>query len=751
MKQALNALFVYLTANWYEKLRFLFVAIILSNTIIIFEDYWWEETIAIGHYTLYAAAAIELLLPQKGRFLKFFLKIAAAIWITTRLVEMNWIIATPERWQEWIWWLQAHMMQLNPFIWISIALLLLHNLFGLWTTTRIRMFGLVGASLLVLTIADSFTPIWLWDEVAMVVFIGLLWLVVSHLSRLQREHPRSWKELIEYPLQLIVPIALVLSVLMIVGLNMPSLSPILQDPYTIWRESKGETVKVFLGDKGTDVQSPSSSGNASSGYSRNDEKLGGGFQFDYSPMMTVSTSHRSYWRGESKAEYTGDGWIEGKAEQAVEAVTRISKETALSSLDKPPAAGTTEISQIVTMIRKDVYPILFAAAPVTKLNWIDDEDALLPTGLVWEPSSGELRLLNWSMKNRKYPQTYSVTSSVPVLDEVKIRESKAGWSDQAEAARNKYYLQLPDSLPDRVIQLAKQVTADATNDYDRAKLLETYLRLTYNYNNMPDETRLTGTTTDFVDKFLFELKEGYCDYFSTSMAVMARSLGLPTRWVKGFAPGVLPASDFGPPGEFMDPSINPNGSGTYTVRNSDAHSWVEIYFEGFGWIPFEATSGFSFPYTLAEEEVAPLPEIDESESDPATVETAESSSNSKLWTWLSISLLVAAAAVWAFIRRDKLVFTWRKLRHGSYTANDRIVLETNKLLRVCKKRGMERQEHETLREAVLRWSQSQKRLRDDFRVVLDGFEQAKYSPAMATTEDADRFVVRVKSLMDQLR
>ncbi|MDQ8737334.1 transglutaminase domain-containing protein [Paenibacillus sp. LHD-38] len=751
MKRSMVSIGLYLAENWFDKLRFIFIAIILSNTITIFEGYWWEETFSIAYYTLFAAVAIDVLLPVRMKLLKLLLQAAAAIFITSRIAKMDWLIATPQRWEEWIWWLQVHTAQLNPYIWISLALLLLYILFGIWTATRVRMFGFVGVSILVLTIADSFTPIWLWDEVGMVVFIGLLWLVASHLSRLQREHPKSWRELIEYPLQLILPIALVLTVLMTVGLNMPSLSPLLQDPYTIWKEANGEQVQVFLGDKGTDTITPNKTGNASSGYSRNDDQLGGGFEFDYSPMMTVTTSHRSYWRGESKAIYTGAGWMDVDSKTGGEVLVSVPKGETLVSLDPPPAAGTTKIDQIVTMVRKDVYPVLFAAAPLTSVNWMNDDTASLPSGLRWEASSGELRLLNWSMKNRKYPQTYSVTSSVPIIDEELLRETTAGWPDQAAASRNAYYLELPDTLPDRVKQLAKEVTAEATNDYDKAKSLEAYLRLNYTYNNLPDESKLTGSSQDFVDQFLFELKEGYCDYFSTAMAVMARSLGLPARWVKGFAPGVLPISDYGPPGAYLEENINPSGAGTYTVRNSDAHSWVEIYFDGYGWIPFEATAGFTFPYTLAEDEAPALPDVDTEDSEAAAVSSNESSSSSKVWAWSAGSLLFIAAAAWLFIRRDKLVLAWRKLRHGSYTSNDRIVIETQKLLRICKKRGLEREEHETLREAVMRWSQSQKRLRDDFRAVLDRFEQAKYSPSMASSEEADRFVVKVRSIIDQLR
>lgn len=745
MKKLLRFTGAALARDWYEKLTLLFVTAILWQSIAIFEGYWWEETFAIVQGTLLAGAAIVLLIPYRFRWTKIVLHLAAAIAITTRLASMEWFVAQPERLRDWLWWLEAHIVQLHPFIWLSLALLLMQWLFGLWIATRARMFGFLGLSIVTLTIADSFTPIWLWDEVGIVVFVGLLWLVAGHMHRLQKEHPASWSELAEYPFQLIMPIVLVLAVLMTVGLNMPSLSPILQDPYTLWKESQGETVQVFLGEKGFEAVSPLGKGNASSGYSRNDEQLGGGFDFDYSPMMTVSTSHRSYWRGESKSLYSGEGWLDGDTGDGPMETGFLRKEE-LPLRDERPLAKTVEISQIITMIRKDVYPVLFAASPVGQVNWVGSEEMTFPKSLGWLTDSWELHWLSDS--DEAYPETYSVTSEVAVLDEEALRGTTAGWQDER---RNADYLQLPDTLPSRVRELAAEITAEGANDYDKAKLLENYLRLNYTYNNKPDLTKASGDSVDFVDRFLFEIKEGYCDYFSSAMAVMARSIGLPARWVKGFAPGVLPASTLGGPPEMSEMDLNPNGAGTYTVRNSDAHSWVEIYFEDYGWIPFEATAGFVFPYTVAEEEAAALPEIDTEGEESEPVSNAEGEGISPIWLWGSASLLAAAAALWLFIRRDRVIGAWRRVRHGSYTANDRIVLETHKLLRMCKKRGMERAEHETMREAVLRWSHSQKRLRDDLKFVLDGFEQAKYSPVIASNDEVERFVQKVKYLIEQLK
>src|SRR5690606_40367002 len=102
-------------------------------------------------------------------------------------------------------------------------------------------------------------------------------------------------------------------------------------------------------------------------------------------------------------------------------------------------------------------------------------------------------------------------------------------------SRSSPYLQLPDTVPARVRDLAQEITADADTPYDKVKAVEAYLQENYIYTNKPDLSK--GSSADFVDRFLFEIQEGYCDYYSTAMAVMVRSLGLPARWVKGFKSG----------------------------------------------------------------------------------------------------------------------------------------------------------------------------------------------------------------------
>lgn len=738
---------VKLSPNWYLKLSQLFIALMIMNTLQIFEGFWWEETFAVATSTLLLAVAVDWLLPQRMRIVRIIIQSLLALLATIRFAELKKVTLVQEQDQaNWTFFFEriwGYAEQLHPFIWISGALLLLYILFGQWVTTRPRLFGFISVNILVLTIADSFTPIWLWDEVALIVFLGLIWLVANHLHRLERNHPSSWKELIEYPLQLLLPIIVVLSVLMTAGILMPGISPVIQDPYTMWKESKGETVNVFLGDKSVASPVDVSSGESSSGYGRDDSSLGGGFDFDYSPVMNITTSHRSYWRGETKTVYSGAGWSIDDSE--LDHIATVGKDKELPLMQSRELAETMKVDQQVHMVRNDIYPVLFAAYPITSVHWIDDPDAsALPKSLQWAVNEQELI---WSDRPlKRFPQSYSVTSEVTVLNEEGLRKTEAAFTDAAE---NKKYLQLPSDLPGRVRALAETVTSGAVDDYDKAKLIETYLRTNFQYTNKPDKSKLSGDSTDFVDQFLFELKEGYCDYFSTAMAVLSRSVGLPARWVKGFSPGVLPASEYVPSaGGFpSEAELNPDGAGTYTVRNSDAHSWVEIYFDGYGWIPFEPTAGFTFPYSMPEvqQEALPTPTLDVSTDSVQEDVPASKGINLSAILWSTVLVLLVLVIGYVMFR-----FTRIRLWRRPYSGNDRIVWETEKLLRLCRRKGYQRQEHETLREAIQRWSPSHKRLQSLLRDVLDEFERAKYSTDQATSVDTDRFILKIKAVKEEL-
>ncbi len=161
------------------------------------------------------------------------------------------------------------------------------------------------------------------------------------------------------------------------------------------------------------------------------------------------------------------------------------------------------------------------------------------------------------------PVRYYGVSRLPSLNVLKLR---AASTDYPQSIRETY-LQLP-ALDRRIPALSIRAAGRARNPYDQALAIENYLRSQYTYT-----LNLTGKPGDDpLPHFLFETRAGHCEYFASSMTIMLRTLGIPSREVNGFLPG-----------EFNDLA------GDYIVRASDAHSWVEVYFPGTGWVTFDPT------------------------------------------------------------------------------------------------------------------------------------------------------------------
>lgn len=154
----------------------------------------------------------------------------------------------------------------------------------------------------------------------------------------------------------------------------------------------------------------------------------------------------------------------------------------------------------------------------------------------------------------------------PDIDELRLA------SNLAPASMDRY-LKLP-SLDPRIPKLAESITSANNSNYDKAVTLERYLSTHFGYTlELP-----RSMPPDPLANFLFEREKGHCEYFASSMAVMLRSLRIPSRIVTGFRGG-----------EFNDLT------GQYLVRASDAHSWVEAYFPGAGWISFDPTPAGGAP------------------------------------------------------------------------------------------------------------------------------------------------------------
>jgi transglutaminase-like putative cysteine protease len=213
--------------------------------------------------------------------------------------------------------------------------------------------------------------------------------------------------------------------------------------------------------------------------------------------------------------------------------------------------------------------MLFAASlPAGASLAIDADITLLPPAAEDAATQGR-QLVDISRMISQEPlqegTAYTTLSQITTADKESLR--KAG--NEYPAYIRERYLQVPDTLPERVRQLADEITASYNDAYDKATALEAHLRkIQYN-----DQIAPPPSGADGVDYFLFDIQAGYCDYYASAMAVMARSVDIPARLVSGYAQG-----------EWAE-EIQ-----AYRVRELDAHTWVEVYFPRYGWIEFEPTA-----------------------------------------------------------------------------------------------------------------------------------------------------------------
>lgn len=299
---------------------------------------------------------------------------------------------------------------------------------------------------------------------------------------------------------------------------------------------------------------------ARSGYGQDDSSLGGPLQVDTTPVFTARTSELTYWRGESKSFYDGKGWTEPN--QALETFDPLN----------PPFTGRV-VNQEILWNTKSPNNQLFVGGKLLGVDMLLTEKGkpLTSSNLLTSKFSGKVTL-----PEIMDPLSYYKITVQPVQEDPSILNSDTG-SYPSDIVGE--YLQLPTALPRSVRSIAEQVTANRLTPYAKAVAIEQYLSNTYTYSL--EKPTHPSRNEDFVSHFLFVDRTGYCDHFSTSMVVMLRSVGVPARWVKGFAPGTLQSAS------------GSDGLQEVMVRNQDAHSWVEVYFPAMGWVPFEPTPGFS--------------------------------------------------------------------------------------------------------------------------------------------------------------
>lgn len=293
--------------------------------------------------------------------------------------------------------------------------------------------------------------------------------------------------------------------------------------------------------------------------------LGGAVELAETPVMRVWSPERAYWRALVFDEYTGQGWRNNDPEE-------IEIEPNAETPASMPYRDRGQLVQTVQVYRTG-EKVIFAANQVASVNRLAIARlSYLPPEVVAETKAETLAIgpvAEISILASKTPfrrsETYEVTSWVSKAPPSALR--KAG--DAYPGWVIKRYLQLPPDLPERVRLRAAEIAKPYSNAYDKAQAIERFLRQ-IDYN---ETIEAPPPGVDAVDWFLFESTEGYCDYYSSAMAVMLRAIGIPARVARGYASG-----EFDPASE------------TYLVRELDAHAWPEVYFPGYGWIEFEPTA-----------------------------------------------------------------------------------------------------------------------------------------------------------------
>jgi transglutaminase-like putative cysteine protease len=268
------------------------------------------------------------------------------------------------------------------------------------------------------------------------------------------------------------------------------------------------------------------------------------------------------WRGLSLANFDGQRWWNGQ--DVLTARSLINSSLDLRQAWTPVASKHTPIRYLPTLrYRVIMEPIglnLFFLAPVPlrlggNYRWVQTAE----DGSVSSVSS------HFVADTDNAPNVGVYTAEADTRNpELLVRNSN---SRDYPARVLQLYLPLPHLDP-RVAGLARRITAPADSNYARARAIESYLKNTFGYTlDLP-----TAPVADPVSHFLFERRKGHCEYFASSMTVMLRTLGIPARVVNGFRAGTF--NDL---------------SGSYIVREKDAHSWVEAYFPEYGWVAFDPT------------------------------------------------------------------------------------------------------------------------------------------------------------------
>ncbi|PWA07043.1 transglutaminase [Pueribacillus theae] len=432
-----------------------------------------------------------------------------------------------------------------------LLLCLIGYLMKQWLIKRRNAFLFLFMTIIYVTVIDTFTPYDARFAIIRIVVMGFILIGLLQVAKIQENE--GFGPRLRFPVTWFGLVVVMILTASLVGIAAPKAEPQWEDPVPFIKSLANMEDENGLNGQTKKI-----------GYGTNDEHLGGPFELDTTPVFYADSDTEHYWRAETRDVYTGKGWTSSREE------TKPFYGTSKTLYEENAKIEEKEANIQMTGLLS--YPFLFYPGQLKKVKTPDihatfEEDR--QSGKISTKKNGR----NYTLKE------YTLTYDDPTFSIDELKKSD-GLSYPEEIQQT--YLQLPDTLPNRVEKLAREVTADSETSYEKAKDIESY----FSRNGFEYDTKnvaIPGEKDDYVDQFLFETKKGYCDNFSSSMVVMLRSIGIPARWVKGFTEG-----------DFKE--ILADGKKRHLITNKNAHSWVEAYFPGSGWVPFEPTRGFQNPF-----------------------------------------------------------------------------------------------------------------------------------------------------------
>jgi transglutaminase-like putative cysteine protease len=484
-----------------------------------------------------------------------------------------------------------------------VLLWLMTYLIHYWISVRKTILLFYVMTVAYVCLIDTFTVYEGDKSIIRVVIFGFLLMGLLALERLVQRENLHGSKMSRH--RWIVPLTVMLGVSSVVAFAAPKAEPIWPDPVPY--------LQSFSEDAG-------GSGVNKIGYDSDDTKLGGPFVGDPTVVFNAEVTREHYWKIESKDLYTGKGWEQSIPDEQQAALPfDPGKKVPIPS---PESDEERDLESEKVMVERKYSHVVY------------------PYG-VETINANDKGYFSFNPINEKVTSYKDLDETVK-LDEYELSYRSPSFSQKKMKAANESqeimqvpefvdrYTQLPGTTPQRVKDLAVEITSGENNWYDKVRAIEEYFsKEAYVYDQFDVPVPEEGQ--DYVDQFLFETQRGYCDNFSTSMVVLVRALGIPARWAKGYTEGEYSRQ--------VDATYK-----LYEVSNNNAHSWVEVFFPEVGWVPFEPTVGFSnnvsYQYDLdipdPENNEVPIPEQKDTPKQPLqpkddTASSGDGFSLSKLW------------------------------------------------------------------------------------------------------------------------